>query len=86
MTRFAASSDSWSRSADGAAEAQDEYDCLISPLMHQLHEGATEQDVARWLKSEMSDQFGLSPQVAGENRLASELVAWWINRTSAGSA
>jgi hypothetical protein len=29
-----------------APEAQDEYDCLISPLMHKLHDGMTESALA----------------------------------------
>jgi hypothetical protein len=35
--------------AAGIPEAADEYDCMISPLMHQLHAGAEESTVASGL-------------------------------------
>lgn len=67
----------------GAAEAQDEYDCLISPLMHQLHDGATARDIGDWLIREMTDHFGMSADKKRERALASELKRWWESVTSA---
>jgi len=39
----------------GAPEAADEYDCMLSPLMHQLHEGAHEVKIRDWLSDEVQD-------------------------------
>ena len=40
-----------------APEAQDEYDCLISPLMHRLHDGASDDHIGDWLIREMKDSL-----------------------------
>lgn len=64
-----------------APEAQDEYDCMISPLIHQLHGGATPSQIAGWLSRELDDHFGLRRQPEREVGLASELVTWWQETT-----
>jgi hypothetical protein len=66
-----------------APEAQDEYDCLISPLMHQLHDGASETSIGSWLIFEIGDHFGMTPDAARERALARELVRWWQEATAA---
>ena len=72
----------------GVAEnphAQDEYDCLISPLMHQLHDGASEDQITEWLINELTGHFGMSAQPDRERALAGELTTWWQDRTAAGA-
>ena len=66
----------------GAPEAADEYDCMISPLMHRLHRGASDTELAVWLKAEVEQHFGLTPTVEREEALASSLAAWWSAATS----
>jgi len=65
-----------------APEAQDEYDCLISPLLHRLHERASARDLGDWLISEMKEHFGMTADDERERRLASDLVAWWVAATA----
>ena len=64
-------------------QAQDEYDCLISPLMHRLHDGASERAISKWLIDELTGHFGMSAQPDRERALAKELRAWWQERTAA---
>jgi hypothetical protein len=64
-----------------APRAQDEYDCLISPLMHMLHDGASESVVRIWLMSELEDHFGLTADSSREGHVAADLVGWWQSRT-----
>jgi len=66
-----------------APEARDEYDCMISPLLHKLHGGESAKALARWLSGEQRDHFGLSPDKEAADRLAAELVAWWKAKTTA---
>jgi hypothetical protein len=61
----------------GIPEAADEYDCMISPLLHQLYEGADTRSLADWISRERSDHFGLGPDSTGDRRLAERLTAWW---------
>ena len=63
-------------------EAQDEYDCLISPLMHRLHDGASKAQIGDWLIHEISDHSGLKPDKKGERALAKDLVQWWSRATA----
>jgi hypothetical protein len=65
-----------------APEAQDEYDCLISPLMHMLHDGTSDRRIGKWLLNEMNEHFGLRPDRNRERELARELVHWWQESTA----
>jgi hypothetical protein len=65
-----------------APEAQDEYDCLLSPLMHKLHDDESAKAIEKWLTSELRDHFGMSPDRQRERDLASELVGWWTTATT----
>jgi hypothetical protein len=67
----------------GADEAWDEYDCLLSPIMHMLHEGASSRRLTRWLMAELTDHFGLRSDRKREQELAHDLVWWWADRTAA---
>ena len=64
----------------GVPEAADEYDCMISPLLHLLFEGADANSLARWISQERSCHFGLGPDEAGDMRLAESLATWWKRR------
>jgi len=66
----------------GTDSAEDEYDFMISPLMHLLHDGADREAIARWIASQR-DYMGLGPDDLGaDRRLAVDLANWWYRRTS----
>lgn len=44
----------------GIDEAQDEYDCMISPLLRLLFDGADKGALLDWIRTERVDHFGLS--------------------------
>jgi hypothetical protein len=69
----------------GAPEGEDEYDCLLSPLMHQLHNGADDTQIAAWLRTELRDHFGLEPSPDRERALAADLTRWWTAATGQAS-
>lgn len=66
----------------GAPEAADEYDCMLSPLMHQLHEGPDEVKIRDWLSDEVQKHFGMRADPDREGLLADQIVDWWRRRSS----
>ena len=64
-----------------AVEAADEYDCMISPAMHKLYDGASVDSLAEWI-AEQRDHFGLDPDAADDHALAEELLDWWRVRVA----
>jgi hypothetical protein len=60
----------------GIPEAADEYDCMISPLLHRPFEGANTRSPAAWISHEQSSHFGAGPDHAQDMRLAESLTAW----------
>ena len=64
----------------GVPEAANEYDCMISPLLHCLFEGAGTRSLAELISHERSSHFGLGPDVASDRQLAESLTAWWETR------
>lgn len=56
---------------------QDQYDCLIAPLLTRLHAGAGRAAIGEFLGSELEDHFALAPQPQEVDQLADRLVAWW---------
>jgi hypothetical protein len=65
----------------GVPEAADEYDCMISPLMHQLHDGIKERVIRRWIVSEVENHFGMRSDSRREAQLAAAVVKWWAVRS-----
>jgi hypothetical protein len=47
----------------GTDSAEDEYDLMISPLMHLLHDGADTDALAEWIASQR-DYMGLGPEAS----------------------
>ena len=66
----------------GIPEAADEYDCMISPLMHRLFDGASVADLAAWIAAERVEHFGLGPNSESDAHLAGQFVDWWTERTA----
>jgi hypothetical protein len=68
----------------GTDSAEGEYDFMISPLLHVLHDGAGREAIALCISSQR-DYMGLGPDDLGADRqLAADLVGWCQRRTSAG--
>ena len=64
-----------------APEAQDEYDSLISPLLHRFHRGVGEGEIADWLMHELDANWGLHPVEERERQLVADLRYWWASAT-----
>ena len=65
----------------GVTEAADEYDCMISPLMKQLHDGAKERAIRRWIVREVEGHFSMRSDPRREAQLAADVVKWWAVRS-----
>ena len=65
----------------GVPEAADEYDCMISPLMHQLHDGDKERVIRRWIVREVEDHFGMRSDPRREAQIAADVIEWCAVRS-----
>ena len=63
-----------------AGAPEDEYHCVTAPLLRMLAEGATERQIASYLKSDFNDHFGVRVQHAREFARATRA---WFDRASA---
>ncbi|QIS12757.1 hypothetical protein [Nocardia arthritidis] len=61
----------------------DEYDCLLAPLLSRLNAGAGRAEISEFLWRELEDHFGLSPELHAVDPMADRLVAWWAAAHSA---
>ncbi|QWF24381.1 hypothetical protein KM427_12175 [Nocardioides sp. LMS-CY] len=59
------------------AECQDEYDCMIGPLLSHLRGGADAVLLGTWIARERADHFGLEPDGSADRALADALLTWW---------
>lgn len=64
----------------GVEEAADEYDCMISPLLRQLHAGAGQAQITDWLVDEVEQHFGVQSNPEREAALADRVTTWWQQR------
>jgi hypothetical protein len=64
---------------------EDEYDCLLGPLLTRLAGGAGVGDVRSYLRQMVQDHFGLDPGQVDVDGFAERAVAWWA-RTTADSS
>jgi hypothetical protein len=60
---------------------QDEYDCLIAPILSQLRCGADRAELGEFLLHELTNHFGLSHPY-GVDAMADRLTAWWASTHS----
>ncbi|OSZ57002.1 hypothetical protein OQI_29805 [Streptomyces pharetrae CZA14] len=56
---------------------QDEYDCLLPPLLRLLGGGADQAGIGDFLRHELEDHFGLAPQPSEPEAMAARVMAWW---------
>src|SRR5262245_59551130 len=62
-----------------AGAPRDEYHCLIGPLLTLLQSGATRAELASYLRKQIVDHFGLSPE-HHDFQAAGEKVRNWFDR------
>ncbi|MEU1045111.1 hypothetical protein ABZ400_08140 [Streptomyces sp. NPDC005897] len=68
----------------GVADAvQDEYNCMLAPLLQRLRQGADQAEIGEFLWHELEDHFGLTPMPSEPEAMAARLMSWW---TAAGRA
>lgn len=60
-----------------ADEVQDEYDCMLTPLLQRLRHGADQVEIAEFLRHELEDHFGLTPLPSEPEAMATRLMFWW---------
>jgi hypothetical protein len=61
----------------GIDGAEDEYDGMISPLLHLLFAGAGQAVLIDWIRKERVEHFGLSAGSPADAELAARLRSWW---------
>lgn len=66
-----------------ADDVQDEYDCMLAPLLQRLRGGADQTEIGEFLRLELEDHFGLDPLGLRPEAMATRVIAWW---TAAGRA
>jgi hypothetical protein len=59
---------------------RDEYDCLAGPVLRMLEGGASHGQIADFLRSEIAEHFGLSPQHYDFGSVARGLRRWFHER------
>jgi hypothetical protein len=62
----------------GVAEiVQDEYECMLAPILSRLVAGADRAQISEFLGHELEHHFGLDPAPRETDAMAERLVAWW---------
>lgn len=56
---------------------RDEYDCLMGPVLTLLAQGSSEKEIARYLRKEIDEHFGLSPDNYDFTEFAGRLRRWF---------
>ncbi|MFD9292804.1 hypothetical protein ACFWBV_31990 [Streptomyces sp. NPDC060030] len=60
-----------------ADEVQDEYDCMLAPMLQRLRGGANETEISEFLRHEVAEHFGLDPLGARPEAMAIRVIARW---------
>lgn len=55
---------------------EDEYECLVGPLMRMLEAGCSREEIADYLNQHVPDHFGAS-KIEGAERFAEGKVSWF---------
>ncbi|MCX5264665.1 hypothetical protein [Streptomyces sp. NBC_00199] len=67
-----------------ADDVQDEYDCMLAPLLQRLRSGAGRTEIGEFLRHELEDHFGLDPLGLRPDAMAVRVVDWWKSAGPAG--
>ncbi|MFF0112419.1 hypothetical protein [Streptomyces prasinus] len=60
-----------------ADDVQDEYDCMLVPLLQRLRAGADRTGIGGFLRHELKDHFGLDAPGLRPEAMAARVIAWW---------
>jgi hypothetical protein len=60
-----------------ADDVQDEYDCMLAPLLQRLRSGADRTEIGAFLRDELEDHFGLDPRWLRPEDMAARVIVWW---------
>lgn len=69
---------------DVADDVQDEYDCMLAPLLQRLRSSAGRTEVGEFLRHELEDHFGLDLLGVRPDAMAVRVVGWWKSAGPAG--
>ncbi|MFG3659727.1 hypothetical protein [Streptomyces sp. NPDC047706] len=70
----------------GVADAvQDEYDCMLAPLLRRLRAGAGRTEIGEFLRYELEHHFGLDPLGLRPDAMADRVITWWTAPGRLGS-
>lgn len=61
----------------GCSPPEDEYDCLIAPLLKRLESGCNAEFITRFLDHEIQHHFGMNPEPCRTADFAQRLCAWY---------
>jgi hypothetical protein len=67
-----------------ASMVDDEYDCMIGPLLDRLRGGADREQIRAFLHHELTDHFGLS-QPYDVDGMAYRVTVWWTSTRVRGA-
>ncbi|MFC8509528.1 hypothetical protein ACFU3J_06570 [Streptomyces sp. NPDC057411] len=67
-----------------ADEVQDEYDCMLAPLLQRLRSGADEAEIDKFLRQGLEEHFGLDPLGLRPDAMAIRVIDWWATVGRAG--
>ncbi|WP_046501495.1 hypothetical protein [Streptomyces odonnellii] len=68
----------------GVAEnAQDEYDCMLTPLLQRFRGGADQTEIRDFLRHELEAHFGLTPLPSEPEEMTVRLMSWWTAASKA---
>lgn len=60
-----------------ADTVQDEYDCMLVPLLQRLRGGAGQAEIGEFLRHELEGHFGLTPLPSEPEAMAARVMSWW---------
>ncbi|AVV46551.1 hypothetical protein PYK79_23370 [Streptomyces sp. ID05-04B] len=69
-----------------ADDVQDEYDCMLAPLLQRLRAGADRTEIGDFLKHELEDHFGVDPLGLLPDAMAVRVIDWWTSTGDASTA
>ncbi|MEU6315882.1 hypothetical protein [Streptomyces sp. NPDC047014] len=69
-----------------ADSVEDEYDCMLAPLLGRLCRGAGQAEIDAYLRHELEEHFGLDPSGSHTDAVAGQVTAWWASGGPAAAA
>ncbi len=64
-------------------DVQDEYDCMLAPLLKRLRSGADRSEIGEFLRHELEDHFGLDALGLRPDAMAVRVIDWWTSASQA---